>query len=95
MVTSRFHAMVSGLATCTPTVVLGWSHKYREVLSDFGMVDCGYDANQLLHPEVLVDKVTWMIDHREEVVHQLRGALPEVRRRSNLNFDAISKAVTQ
>ena len=95
MVTSRFHAMVSGLATCTPTVVLGWSHKYREVLSDFGMVDCGYDANQLLHPDVLVDKVTWMIDHREEVVHQLRGALPEVRRRSNLNFDAISKAVTQ
>ncbi len=95
MVTSRFHAMVSGLATCTPTVVLGWSHKYREVLSDFGMVDCGYDADQLLHPEVLVDKVKWMIDHRDEVVHQLQGALPEVRRRSNLNLDVISKAVTR
>jgi colanic acid/amylovoran biosynthesis protein len=34
-VTSRFHAMVSGLATGTPTLVIGWSHKYQEVLEMF------------------------------------------------------------
>ena len=33
-VASRFHAMVSSLAMAVPTVVIGWSHKYREVLRD-------------------------------------------------------------
>lgn len=37
LVTSRFHAMVSALATATPVLVVGWSHKYGEVMADFGV----------------------------------------------------------
>ena len=44
LVTSRFHAMISGLATSTPTVVVGWSHKYKEVLDDFGLSSLGLDS---------------------------------------------------
>ncbi|MGO1943993.1 MAG: polysaccharide pyruvyl transferase family protein [Ancrocorticia sp.] len=36
-VTSRFHGMVSALSTGVPPIVIGWSHKYAEVLDDFGL----------------------------------------------------------
>jgi polysaccharide pyruvyl transferase WcaK-like protein len=36
-VTSRFHAMVSSLAVGVPCLVIGWSHKYQEVLESFGL----------------------------------------------------------
>ncbi|MEX0914054.1 MAG: polysaccharide pyruvyl transferase family protein, partial [Demequina sp.] len=36
-VASRFHAMVSSLAMGVPTFVIGWSHKYREVLDMFSL----------------------------------------------------------
>ncbi len=34
VVTARFHAMISSLATRVPVVVTGWSHKYQEVLDE-------------------------------------------------------------
>ncbi len=36
LVSSRFHAMVAALSLGTPTLVLGWSHKYEEVMAMFG-----------------------------------------------------------
>lgn len=38
-VASRFHAVVGCLSQCVPTMALGWSHKYRELLDDFGVAD--------------------------------------------------------
>ena len=34
---SRFHSVVSALSGSTPTLVAGWSHKYAELLDDFGV----------------------------------------------------------
>jgi colanic acid/amylovoran biosynthesis protein len=35
-VASRFHAIVGALSQATPVIAYGWSHKYEELLSDFG-----------------------------------------------------------
>ncbi|MEY2746162.1 MAG: hypothetical protein RL112_1204 [Planctomycetota bacterium] len=35
--TARFHGLVSGLASGVPSLAIGWSHKYEELLADF---DC-------------------------------------------------------
>lgn len=37
VVASRFHAVVGALAQGVPTVALGWSHKYQELMNDFGV----------------------------------------------------------
>lgn len=37
VVVSRFHAMVGALAVGVPPLVIGWSHKYQEVMADFGL----------------------------------------------------------
>ena len=93
LVTSRFHAMISGLATSTPTVVVGWSHKYKEVLDDFGLADFGMDSAELQHPESIVAKVKFAIDHRDELSEQIARALPAVRAKSARNFEVIAQAV--
>jgi polysaccharide pyruvyl transferase WcaK-like protein len=36
---SRYHALVGSLSSSKPTVALGWSHKYEELFSDFGVED--------------------------------------------------------
>jgi hypothetical protein len=43
LLTSRFHAMIAALSQEVPTVVIGWSHKYQEVLVDFSLENCCFD----------------------------------------------------
>lgn len=92
LVTSRFHAMISGLCTETPTVVVGWSHKYKEVLDDFSMADFGMDSTVLKSPDTVVDKVVFALSRQATIAEQIRHALPVVKQRSGLNFDVIAKA---
>lgn len=44
-VVSRFHAMVACLSRGVPVVVVGWSHKYREVMRAFDMEEHVVDAS--------------------------------------------------
>ena len=92
LVTSRFHAMISGLSTCVPTVVVGWSHKYREVLDDFGLVEHGMDSAVLSDPQRVVDAVTACVRDRDAVSARIAAALPAVRAKSALNFSVIDGA---
>ena len=92
LVTSRFHAMISGLATSVPTIVVGWSHKYREVLADFAMEDMGMDADSLSEPAVVVSSVGRALVHRAEISDRIREALPAVRAKSERNFVVIAAA---
>lgn len=92
LVTSRFHAMISGLSTCTPTVVVGWSHKYREVLDDFGLTEFGMDSSVLSSPAEIVAQVQRCVADKSRIEMQIREALPAVKERSALNFNIIAGA---
>jgi polysaccharide pyruvyl transferase WcaK-like protein len=94
LVTSRFHAMISGLATCTPTVVVGWSHKYREVLDDFGLAGLGMDSAVLADPTTVVDAVVDCAGRRDEIASTISAALPAVQEKSMRNFAVIHRAAT-
>lgn len=93
LVTSRFHAMISGLATSTPTVVVGWSHKYREVLDDFGLIEFGMDSSELESPQNIVAKVASALQNHDTIAHQITEHLPAVRDRSIRNFETIAAVV--
>ena len=92
LVTSRFHAMISGLATSTPTVVVGWSHKYKEVLDDFGLSSFGLDSSALNNPSETAGVVARVLSTRDELSQQITAALPAVKVRSLRNFSAIAEA---
>lgn len=93
LVTSRFHAMISGLATSTPTVVVGWSHKYKEVLDDFGLAQYGMDSSELNDPKKISRVVADVLARRIQIATQIRDALPAVQERSLKNFTVIASAV--
>jgi colanic acid/amylovoran biosynthesis protein len=93
VVTSRFHAMVSALATSTPVMVIGWSHKYREVLAQFGQDDAALDYRGLDSKTALAhfDRIAGD-DTREET---LRAHLPAVRDQAAVTLRAVMAAGTR
>ncbi len=46
-IASRFHAMISALCMKVPTLVFGWSHKYREILKEFDIENTALDFSGL------------------------------------------------
>ncbi|MCL3862708.1 polysaccharide pyruvyl transferase family protein [Actinotalea sp. K2] len=89
-VASRFHAMVSSLAMGVPTLVIGWSHKYREVLDMFGLASwaVGHDAYS---DEVFAERIGRLLAEQHAVREQLVGALPEVKQRALEQIDIIER----
>ena len=80
--------MISGLATCTPTVVVGWSHKYAEVMSEFDMEDL------VLRFETIDDDILWnayaAADSNDAQLRTLIAAgLPAATRQAEVNLDVI------
>ena len=43
LVSSRFHAMVFALSEQVPVMLIGWSHKYQEVMEQFGLEEFAAD----------------------------------------------------
>lgn len=91
LVTSRFHAMISALATSTPVFVIGWSHKYREVLGDFGLERLGAGHDRLNNASELARTVAAEFDTRAMIADNIKQGLPDVKARSAINFDRIAE----
>lgn len=91
-VASRFHAMVSSLAMAVPTLVIGWSHKYREVLEMFELEEWAFGHDQLT-PEHLWNRFETLSAQRGDVQEKLDRHLPEVKRTSLAQADLIAALV--
>lgn len=91
-VASRFHAMVSSLAMAVPTLVIGWSHKYREVLEMFELEEWAFGHGQLT-PEHLAERFAALESQKEGVQAKLDAHLPEVKARSLAQADLIAEIV--
>jgi len=89
LVTSRFHAMISALATVTPVLVVGWSHKYDEVLAEMHLDGCAIDWRSTTADD-LYDRAVDLLRRRDEVRATIRTALPAVEARSRRNYEVIS-----
>lgn len=93
-VASRFHAMVSSLAMAVPTLVIGWSHKYREVLEMFDLEEWAFGHDQLT-PEHLAERFAALDAARVDVKAKLDAHLPEVKARSIMQADLIAQIVRE
>ena len=53
LVSSRYHGIVSALSGGTPSILLGWAHKYEELAADFGVTECVFHASD--PPERMIE----------------------------------------
>ncbi|MDE0572072.1 polysaccharide pyruvyl transferase family protein [Demequina sp. B12] len=90
-VASRFHAMVSSLAMGVPTLVLGWSHKYREVLDMFGLADWATSASDL-DQTAFEQRVRDLDGQADGVREAIAAALPGVKAKALGQLDVIELA---
>jgi polysaccharide pyruvyl transferase WcaK-like protein len=89
-VASRFHAMVSSLAMEVPTLVIGWSHKYKEVLEMFGLEEWAFGHSEL-SLEYLERRFAELEKRQASVRQKLARHLPEVKERSAVQVDEIAE----
>jgi len=69
IVSSRFHGLISALSAAVPALACGWSHKYAELMSDYGCPEFNVDLN---------DKASWQPKLDDLIA---AGASPEYRRK--------------
>jgi colanic acid/amylovoran biosynthesis protein len=91
-VASRFHAMVSSLAMSVPTLVIGWSHKYKEVLEMFGLEDWAFGHDKL-ESAYLKQRFDELVAAKKTVAAALKKNLPAVKAKSLAQADLIAEIV--
>jgi polysaccharide pyruvyl transferase WcaK-like protein len=83
---SRFHAMVGALAIGVPVAVVGWSHKYLEVMRQFGLEEFVFDYSAH-DPETLRAVVNRLVDERASRTASIVENLRRVQADSRSQFD--------
>lgn len=86
VVTSRFHCMVSSLAEGVPVYVIGWSHKYQEVLRMFELEENAIDFSRA-NAETLATEINRHLQEAEQTRRKIQAHLPEVKRLSASQFE--------
>lgn len=88
LVTSRFHGMISGLATSTPTIVIGWSHKYLEVMQVFDQARFVIDHDDLA-PDAVVALTLEALRDAGGIRSHLAAVLPSVQESALVSIDEV------
>jgi colanic acid/amylovoran biosynthesis protein len=87
-ITSRFHGMIAALDTATIPLVLGWSHKYREVLRAFGIEDYAMPTAST-DAATLVSRTLETLAKAPEISARLEQQLPGIRHEAQSQFNEI------
>jgi colanic acid/amylovoran biosynthesis protein len=91
-IASRFHAMVSSLAMQVPTLVIGWSHKYREVLDMFGLEEWAFGQDKL-NQNYLRKRFEDLVNNETEIKTKLKKSLPAVKQLSYRQVEVIQAII--
>jgi len=92
LVTSRYHAMISGLCLAVPTVVIGWGHKYKETMAYFNLAEYSLDfgAADMDLPGI----VQTALDHKKEIHWQIEQNLVKIQDKSGIQFTFLKEELS-
>ncbi|MFI3206423.1 MAG: Coenzyme F420 hydrogenase/dehydrogenase, beta subunit C-terminal domain [Clostridia bacterium] len=94
LVASRFHAMIGALEKNVPVLLVGWSHKYKEVLDMFELGAYAVDFSKL-SLELLNIGFDNVIKNEEEIRALIQKNLPSVLESSKSNIRLISEVIDE
>lgn len=76
-VVSRFHAMIGSLSASIPCLVIGWSHKYHEVMKMFDQEDMVFDYSNN-DSALILNGLGKLIEGRKNRGQIIHSKLPQV-----------------
>lgn len=77
LLASRFHSMIAALSMKVPVVVLGWSHKYYELMDMVAQGEHVFDCQDVRYEEIRDDvRSLWL--HRTQTVEKLEFEVPKI-----------------
>jgi len=85
-IVSRFHAMVTSLCLEKPTMVLGWGHKYLEVMDKFSFGEYVLDYKNKDVPTT-IQIIEALIENERSIRQKIIATLPEVKQSSQRQID--------
>lgn len=93
LVTSRYHAMISGLCLAIPTVVIGWGHKYRETMDYFGLGKFSLDFgdSHLNLNEIVLEA----LKNRNTIHKQILQNAAVVQQKAEIQFSFIKRELSK
>ncbi|MDE7310189.1 MAG: Coenzyme F420 hydrogenase/dehydrogenase, beta subunit C-terminal domain [Eubacterium sp.] len=94
LVASRFHAMVFALSEQVPVMLIGWSHKYQEVMEQFGLSEYASDYLSLSLSK-LEQGFAHFWENRDLIRRSIKENLPAVQKSSEKNIKHIVKILDQ
>jgi polysaccharide pyruvyl transferase WcaK-like protein len=94
LVTSRFHGMISALTERVPVLVIGWSHKYAEVLEQFGLAEFALPYSALGESPDLMNLLRATLAARDEIAREIAQRLPEAAASAGENVRILREAVS-
>jgi coenzyme F420-reducing hydrogenase beta subunit/polysaccharide pyruvyl transferase WcaK-like protein len=90
----RFHSMISALCVEVPTLVLAWSHKYREVMDSFGLQEFVIDAHDV-SSEQLLEATIELLENRNRIRKSIKTSTPRIAASSRSQIEFIANILEE
>ena len=94
LVASRFHAMIGALEKKVPVLLVGWSHKYQEVLDYFELGQYAIDFSEL-NADSLMEEFERFVLAEAEIREKLDKNYDSVMESSRKNIVCVQKVLDQ
>lgn len=82
---NRFHSIVSSLSERVPTIVIGWSHKYKELLKPFDMEEFAIEHTDFSGSGVF-ERYQYLKNNLDQIRLKLEATLPVIRKLAAENY---------
>jgi colanic acid/amylovoran biosynthesis protein len=89
IVVSRFHAMIAALYTFTPMLVIGWSHKYKEIMDDFELKSEYYLDYSDIDYLTIAKKINSIYLNGNQISNKIKKKLPIIKKKTEEMFSSI------
>lgn len=94
LIASRFHSMIGSLEQKVPVLLIGWSHKYQEVLDMFDLGEYAIDFSKL-DISLIKEQFERFMNDEEEIRKKLDENYDKVMASSSLNIKYTSEIIDE
>jgi len=91
---SRFHAMIASLSIGIPTLVMGWSHKYYEIMSEFNLEKYVFD-HAVTKPADFLLAFEQLFSQKDDISARIMSEIPALQKLARKQIDYVNGILDQ